>query len=84
MAEDHLHGVDGDGPTALPPTIEGLRQAIAGAHEALNHIDDHLANASTSDKALECCQANVHDLMVSLPTWQAVLTRTRHLNSRRN
>lgn len=40
--------------------------------------------ASTSDKALECCQANVHDLMVSLPTWQAVLTRTRHLNSRRN
>jgi flavin-dependent dehydrogenase len=81
---DHLHGADDDGLTTHPPTIAGMRQAIVEAHLALDHIDEHLVNDRTRDDALECCQANVQDLMVALSTWQALLERTRTINRHRN
>lgn len=66
-----------------PATREGLLSAIGETRVALDHIEQHLGPPVT-DEGLACAQTQVADLMVSLPTWAAVLARMRHSHQRRN
>lgn len=61
----------------LPPTREGMLEALANVRGLLGHIEDHLTAEQQTDEALECCQAHLVDLMVAADSWFGAIDTMR-------